>query len=215
MGKARIVIIGAGGHGREFLDVINAVNASAPTWDFAGFVDDQEPDMDILGRLGARWLGTVDEFVNTPSASHYVIGIAEPVTRRRIADQLDGIGMEPATLIHSSAAIGNDVVLGPGTVVCSHVSITTNIRLGRHVHVNRNSTIGHDCRIGDFVTFNPAAVVSGYVTLDDDVTMGTHSAILQGLRVRRNAYIGAGAVVVRDVEPGTTVVGIPARPLQT
>jgi len=113
----------------------------------------------------------------------------------------------------SSATIGADVELGAGSVICSNVSLTTNIRLGRHVHVNLNSTIGHDSRIADFVTINPLVAVSGDVCLDEDVTMGTHSSILQGLHVGTRSFVGAGAVVTKDVAPGTTVVGVPAKPL--
>ena len=81
------------------------------------------------------------------------------------------------------------------------------------MHVNLNSTVGHDCRIGDFVTINPLVAVSGDVTIEPMATMGTHSSVLQGLVVGASAFVGAGAVVTKDVDPGSTVVGIPARPL--
>jgi sugar O-acyltransferase (sialic acid O-acetyltransferase NeuD family) len=178
-----------------------------------GFVADDAPPADSLSRICGRWLGSIEDFLKEPSASHYVVGIGTPKTRRSVAERLDEAGLAAATLVHPAAAIGADVELGEGTVVCSHVSITTNIRLGRHVHVNLNSTVGHDSRISDFVTINPLVAVSGDVTLEEEVTMGTHSSILQGLRVGAGSFVGAGAVVVKHVPAGVTVVGVPAKPL--
>jgi len=208
-----LVIVGAGGFGREVLDVITAINERERAWDVVGFIADDEPDSDVLARIGCPWLGPVGAYADSPSADHYVIGVGNPAARRSVAMQLDTAGLTPALLIHPSATIGADVELGAGSVICSNVSLTTNIRLGRHVHVNLNSTIGHDSRIADFVTINPLVAVSGDVCLDEDVTMGTHSSILQGLHVGTRSFVGAGAVVTKDVAPGTTVVGVPAKPL--
>ena len=208
-----LVIVGAGGFGREVLDVVNAINQRERVWEVMGFVADDEPDTDVLARIGCPWLGPVGAFLASPSADHYVIGVGDPAARRSVAGQFDTAGLTPALLVHPSATIGADVELGAGSVICSHVSLTTNIRLGHHVHVNLNSTIGHDSRIADFVTINPLVAVSGDVTLQEDVTMGTLSSILQGLHVGAGSFVGAGAVVTKDVAPETTVVGVPAKPI--
>lgn len=213
MSAKQVVIVGAGGFGREVLDVLNAANEISNEWIFEGFVADDPPPKDILNRINAQWLSAVDEFLTSNNPDNYVIGIGNPLMRRSIASRFDQLGWNAATLIHPSAAIGADVEIAAGSVICSHVSITTNVRIGRHVHVSRNSTIGHDCRVSDFVTINPIVAVSGDVKLHEGVTMGTHSSILQGLSVGAGATVGAGAVVVRDVAPNSTVVGIPAKPL--
>ena len=207
-----IVIVGAGGFGREVLDVLRAADPGEGIWKFAGFVADDEPDPRILQRIGAVWLGMVEAYLADPMAIDFVVGVGDPQTRRMLTQRLVAAGLHPATLIHPSATIGADVEIGEGSVICSHVSITTNVRLGAHVHLNLNSTVGHDTRIGDYVTINPLTAVSGDVTIEDEVMLGTNSAVLQGLTVEAGAIVGAGAVVVKRVAANTTVVGVPAMP---
>jgi acetyltransferase-like isoleucine patch superfamily enzyme len=90
--------------------------------------------------------------------------------------------------------------------------LTTNIVAGRHLHVNLNATVGHDCVIGDFVTLAPGVSISGHVTIGDGVEFGTGAVVLPGVTIGDGAMVGAGAVVTRDVEPGVTVIGMPAKP---
>jgi sugar O-acyltransferase (sialic acid O-acetyltransferase NeuD family) len=206
------VIIGAGGFGREVHDIVVAINQAAPepVWDFLGFLDDGEVPLDRLERIGARLLGTAQALPEYAGAS-YVVGVGDPKVRELLADRADAAGLQAAVLIHPSATIGLDVEIGEGSVLCSHVSITTNIRLGRHVHLNLNCTVGHDVTMEDFVSVFPGATISGDVVLERGVTVGTGAAVIQGLRVGAGAVVGAGAAVVRDVGAGETVVGVPAR----
>lgn len=207
-----LVVIGAGGHGREMADVALAVNASAPqpVWDVLGFIDDGGPDPELLYRRNADYLGTRSHIAEHAGA-YYVVGVGTPQLRRVLANAAQEAGLVATTLVHPASTMGLDVEIGAGSIVCSHASITTNVRLGRHTHVSLNASVAHDARLGDFVTVLPGARVSGSVVLEDDVYVGTNAAIIQGIRVGRGAVIGAGAVVIGDVEPGATVAGVPAR----
>src|SRR2546423_1748476 len=96
-----LVIVGAGGHGRELLDVVRAINSSEPTFEMLGFVDDGHPDPSLLERLGVPFLGPTSELEKLGAA--YVIGVGMPEPRKRIDEQLSALGLEPATLVHPMA----------------------------------------------------------------------------------------------------------------
>ena len=215
MGSREIVIVGAGGFGREVLDVLRAQNWNHETLKFAGFVSDEKPDPALLGRIKANWLGSVDDFLSNNVPMSFALGIGNPFTRMQLAEQFEAAGHEPVTLIHPSATFGADVTLGAGVFVASHVSITTNVKIDDHSHINVNSTISHDCQISRFVTISPSCSVLGSVTLQERVMLGANCAILPGLTVGEGAVVGAGAVVISDVDSNTTVAGVPARQLKS
>lgn len=213
---APLVIVGAGGFGREVLDVVEAINAVSPTHEVLGFVDDAITEMNLerITSRGARHLGGVADHLEGPHARvSYVIGIGGTATRRSLAARFDAAGAEAATLVHPASTQGSAVTIGPGSVICAGVRLTTNIDIGRHVHINLNATVGHDTTIGDVVSLNPLVSISGDCHLEEGVLVGVAGVVLNGLRVGADAVVGGSACAVRDVPPATTVVGVPAKPL--
>lgn len=210
-----LVVIGAAGFGRETLDMIDAVNAAGtrPRYEVLGVVDRGPGDLD-RARLSARGiplLGTEDEWLATDTDAEFVVGIGDPRIRQRLAATFAARGHAAATIVHPSAILGSQLVVGAGSVIGPGVTVGTNVTLGEHVHLNPHATIGHDSVLHDFVSINPAATISGFVDVGELTLVGASAVVLYGLQVGVGATVGAAACVVRDVPPQTIVKGVPAR----
>jgi len=208
-----LVIIGCGGFGREVHDVVDAINEVEPSWDLLGYLDDRpdQTNVHLVESRGSKVLGDTRWMLSDPRDVRFVIGIGTGEVRRTIDERLCAAGFTAATLVHPTATFGHDVRLGQGSVICAGVRATTHISLGRHVHLNLNTTVGHDCTLEDYVTVNPLVAISGCVSVGTESMLGTHSAILQNLALGERCVVGAGSCVVKDVPSDVVVKGVPAR----
>lgn len=210
-----ILILGASGLAREMAMVLEHVNAREHRWRFLGFVGASAEE---TGRdLGSgRVLGDDDWLLASDLCADLVVGVGAPKVRARMLsrylEQGDRFGYP--NLIHPSATLDfRRVELGRGNVVTAGVVMTCDIEIADFNLFNLNVTVGHDDVIGSCNVFNPGVNLSGYVRVGDRVLAGTGCQVLENLTIGSEATLGAGAVVRADVEPGQTVVGVPARPI--
>ena len=160
------------------------------------------------------------QFVAAPAAARQSgRAIANSTVREALAQRCAHDGVQPWAVAAANVVQMDDVQLGAGAVLSPFVTLTSNIRIGRHFHANINSYVEHDCVVGDFVTFAPGVHCNGNVVVEDHAYIGTGAILKQGqpgqpLVIGRGAVVGMGAVVTKSVAPGNTVVGNPARPLQ-
>lgn len=207
-----LYIIGAGGFGREVAWLVERINAVEPTWNLKGFIDDNE----------TLWGTTEDEYpvlggssclLQTKNA-YAVCAVGSAATRKRIVEKIETGNIKFATLIDPSVLYSKRVKIGDGTVICAGTILTVDIEIGRHVIINLDCTLGHDVQIGDFVTMYPSVNVSGNTVLGEGVELGTGMQIIQGKKIVPQVIVGAGSVVVRDIEESGTYVGCPAKKIK-
>lgn len=209
-----LVIFGTGGFAREVHQLALDLDADGAGWNVLGFLDGSAErhgaslhELPVLG--DETWLaGRPEVWV--------VVAIGSTPAKRRVVQSLERVGCGRfATLVHPRAWVGRGVAVGEGASICAGTLITTDIRVGRHAILNLDCTVGHDADLGDFVTVAPSVNISGAVHVGEGCDLGTGSTVIQGIRIGHWSVVGAGAVVVRDLPPNVTAVGVPAKAIKT
>lgn len=204
-----LIIVGAGGFGREVAWLIEDINKKNTEWNILGFVDE---NTEIQGSIinGYMVIGGF-EHLNEKSKSYYICSIANSNKRKKIIDKLSKVDMKLATLIHPSVIISKNSDIGEGSILCASCIVSVNVRVGRCVIANWDCSIGHNAVLEDFATLYPSVNISGNCYIEECAEIGTGAQIIQGKHIGENSIIGAGAVVVRDIDKNKTAAGVPAK----
>lgn len=204
-----LVIIGAGGFAREVAWLVEEINEVNKEWNLLGFLDENKDNHGL--RLNSYPVIGGLEFLEKNEV-FYVCAIGNSKVRKQIIQKIEKSNATPATLVHPSVMISKKyTTIGEGTIICASSIITVNVNLGKHNIVNLDCTIGHDVVTEDFVTVYPSVNISGNCSIGECTELGTGTQIIQGKNIDESVIVGAGSVVVKDIEANKTVVGVPAK----
>lgn len=214
MDRKEIVMIGSGGCMRELVWQMQEQNKMRDAWKILGYVDQQEPADERGVLVGKQWipyLGDDEYLIRKKEETNVVIGVGEPLLRKKIADKLKkNPCLTFPNVILGDTRVCEDVKMGEGCIISMDARISTNVRMGDFVFLNIGSKICHDGRIGDFVTLSPGAVLAGNVAVGALSEIGMETCVRQGIRIGEYTVAGAGSVIVKNIEGNCTVVGVPA-----
>lgn len=198
-----VLVVGGGGHAKVVVATLRAAGHAV-----AGVLDDA-PGAGGRTVLGVPVLGPVGQLGK--HAGPAVLAIGSNRVRHRLAEAYPEI--EWLRVVHPAATVHTSVRVGEGTVVFAGAVLQPDAEIGRHVIINTGATVDHDSRLGDFVHVAPGSHLSGAVTVEEGGFLGVGASAAPGVTVGAWGTVGAGGVVIRDLPPNVTSVGVPARPV--
>jgi sugar O-acyltransferase (sialic acid O-acetyltransferase NeuD family) len=214
MDKKKLVLVGAGGFGREISYQLSEVNRQNDLYEILGFADDTP---ELQGKILNHYpvLGTIQWLIDYDDEICAVICIGNSKARKTLVEK---ISKNPniifPTIIAEGVRFPQDMTFGQGCIICLSSILTVDVTVGNFAIVNLDCTIGHDAVLGDFVTLYPSVNVSGNVHIGSCTEIGTGSHIIERKTIGENTLVGAGSVVVKDIPANCTAVGNPAKPIK-
>jgi sugar O-acyltransferase (sialic acid O-acetyltransferase NeuD family) len=206
-----VVVVGAGGHSRVLLSILR----SYKNFKVIGIADRDSKNIgeEISGTAIKHSWNDFREIYER-GTRHAVIALGDNKERKELFTRLSSIGFKIPSIIHPSAIIEKDAVLGNGCVICMGVKIGTLVSIGKNCVVYTGSIIDHEVKIGNHVYISPGCNIAGRVTIGEGSFVGIGSNIKEKITVGKNAVIGAGSVVIRDIGDNLTVAGVPAKTIR-
>ncbi len=204
-----LVIVGAGGCGREVLQWVKDINVIEKKWNIKGFIDDNLES--LAGKICSEVvLATVDDYVIEPE-DEFICCIGNSNIRKTVVEKLKKRGAKFTKVIHPSAIVTESSIISEGAIVYPYAIISDNAIIGEGCIVNMYSSVAHDSILGEYCTISAHCDVTGMCKLGDRVFMGTTSNLVPGVKIGDDVYICAGSTVMSKVRSGMKVLGNPAK----
>ena len=204
-----LVIVGAGGHGKVVADIA----LQSKKYKEIVFLDDSV-DNGVVLRAG----NVVGKFADWKcwhnDNTEFFVAIGPNIIRQRMMNELLAGKAKLATLIHQSAIVANCVTIGEGSLVVAGTVINAETKIGKGCIINTSSHVDHDCVIHDYVHIAPGSSLAGTINVGELSFIGIGSSVTPGINIGCNVTVGAGAIVISNVENDLTVVGCPAKILR-
>ena len=200
----KLLIIGAGGHGKVVADIA----LKTDKYDEICFLDDRE---EIKKCMQFDIVGKVKDVYNYLESADIFVAIGNAEARKRVLEELKISNAKIATLIHPNAIIGENVIVGEGSVIMAGAVINPDAKIGKGCIINTSASVDHDCKIFDYAHVSVDAHLAGNVSLGENTWVGVGASIINNITVCEKVMIGAGAVVVKNINEPGTYVGVPAR----
>lgn len=207
----QIIIVGAGGFGREVLQTILDCNENLKQYEVLGFLDSKKSlknkiidGYPVLG--GDEWFKK-----NKKNKIKYVIAIADNKIREKIIKELKIFNINFATIIHPSVILPKSTKIGKGTIIQAGVIITINVKIKNHVQINMSNTIAHNSIIEDYVTISPGSHIAGDNIIKKNTFIGSGVITKENIIIGEHAIVGAGTVLLENVPKKSMYIGIPGK----
>jgi sugar O-acyltransferase (sialic acid O-acetyltransferase NeuD family) len=205
----KLLIVGAGGHGRVLADTATAMGK----WDDIAFLDDRYQV--LSGTLSYPVVGAFDQATKyLPKYRDLVIAIGDNRLRLELLDGYTNDGFNIPILIQPGALVSPSATIGAGSVLLGLAAVNVAVTIGRGCIINTSATIDHDCVIGDGVHICPGVNLGGEVKVGQLSLIGIGACVIQQISIGEEVIVGAGTVVISDVEDEICVVGVPARKIK-
>lgn len=206
----KLIIVGAGGFGRELLWWIKDINKVDHKWEILGFIDDDLHALDNY-ECDYKVIGTIKDW-QPKEDEEFALALGSPATKRKEVALLKSKGAKFATIVHPTAMLSEFAKVGEGLVMFPYSKISCNTTVGDFVTLLA-TPIGHDTVIGDYSVISGGCNIVRNVVIGKDVFLAAGVCIAQDVHIGDEAFIGLGSVVLKDVPEGATVFGNPARVL--
>lgn len=204
-----ILIIGAGGLGKEAADLIRDIGG----YEIIGFLDDNKEKKGVMIN-NVTVLDSIDCIDQYKAVDNLVIAIANPAIKKKIYEYTKDMGFHYPNLVHPTVIMGSGVRMGMGNIVCAYSILSTETVLQNFVTINPQCGVGHESELRSYTTMYWSVHIGGNTSIHESCELGSQSCVLQGLKIAENVVLGAGAIAVKDINESGTYIGAPAKRLK-